>query len=96
MNTRKLSKSQSDRTPAMVVQSQWSFIPFSSSLIWPSEKYDVMRRPSEYWATSSGIAMFNIRESTQPALPFFVYRFSQALVHERTMRKFTAWLSTQA
>ena len=32
----------------------------------------------------------------QPALPFFVYRFSQALVHERTMRKFTAWLSTQA
>jgi len=32
----------------------------------------------------------------EPSLPFFVYRFTQALVHERTMRKFTAWLSTQS
>lgn len=32
----------------------------------------------------------------EPTLPFFLYRFTQALVHERAMRKFTAWLSTQS
>jgi len=32
----------------------------------------------------------------QPALPFFVYRFTQALLHERTMRQFGAWLEAKA
>ena len=32
----------------------------------------------------------------QPSLPFAAYRFSQALVHERTMKKFTAWLAAQS
>lgn len=31
-----------------------------------------------------------------PALPFFVYRFTQAVMHERVMRRFGDWLSTQS
>src|SRR6202044_1055249 len=63
----------------MVVQSQL-FFTASSSCTWPSGKYDVMRWPSAYWATSSGIAMLSGRVSTHPTLPSCVrIRFQSSM-----------------
>src|ERR1700722_2355592 len=52
----------------MVVQSQL-FFTASRSRVSPSAKYEVMRCPAAYCATSSGIAMFNGRIRTHPTLP---------------------------
>src|SRR5450755_2843360 len=55
----------------MVVHSQFGFTT-SPSRTSPSAKYDVIRCPSAYCATSSGIAIVNIRVSTQPTLASLV------------------------
>ncbi|MGV3623521.1 MAG: hypothetical protein ACO1OB_22065 [Archangium sp.] len=31
----------------------------------------------------------------QPSLPFFIYRFTQSLLHERVMKRFGTWLEAQ-
>lgn len=31
----------------------------------------------------------------EPSLPFFLYRFTQSLIHERVMKRFGTWLETQ-
>ena len=43
-------------------------------------KYEVIRAPSEYCATSSGIAITSIRERTHPALPSFVRTKDQSSI----------------
>src|SRR5260370_9716765 len=55
----------------MVVHRQF-FLVRSPSCTSPSGKYEVIRCPSAYCATSSGMAMTSIRVSTQPALPSLV------------------------
>src|SRR5580698_7460126 len=52
----------------MVVQSQLFFTE-SPSRTCPKGKYEVMRWPSAYCATSSGIAMLRGRVSTHPTFP---------------------------
>src|SRR5579863_8050940 len=55
----------------MVVHNQL-FLVAAPSCTWLSAKYDVMRCPSAYCATSSGIDMLSMRVSTQPAWPSLV------------------------
>src|SRR5204862_346524 len=52
----------------MVVHNQWCRN-LSSSWTSLSGKYELMRWPSAYWATSSGIAMYVLFVSTHPLSP---------------------------
>src|SRR5215472_14062653 len=71
MNTRKLSKSYGYVPSPIVVQSQFCFFSSPSSTV-PREKYETMRRPSAYCATSSGIAIMSRRVKAHPDSPLLV------------------------
>src|SRR5438445_13634921 len=63
----------------LVVQSQWFFCS-SPSCTFPREKYEVIRCPSAYCATSSGMVMVSMRVSTQPALRSLVRTSDQSSI----------------
>src|SRR6202034_2356641 len=78
-NTRKLSNSYGFPPFAIVVQSQL-FFTVSRSCTSPSAKYEVMRCPSAYCATSSGIAIFKGRIRTHPTVPSCARTRSQSSI----------------
>jgi hypothetical protein len=45
--------------------------------------------------SSPSAALFTTLRGFRPALPWLVYRWTQAVAHARSMRHFAAWLSTQ-
>lgn len=50
----------------------------------------------EFRVLLDGVTAMVAQVGFQPALPWPVYRFTQAIVHERVMRRFGAWLAEQA
>ncbi len=49
----------------------------------------------EFRVLLDGITALAVLIGYQPSLPWPVYRFSQAIMHERVMRRFGVWLSQQ-
>ncbi len=49
----------------------------------------------EFRVLLDGVTAMTALVDFRPALPALVYRFSQAIIHERVMRRFAAWLAEQ-